>query len=76
MKIEILTGNNIEVLRGFADNSIDSVVTDPPYGLGKEPDALAMLTVALIRYLVRLVTPPGGTCLDPFCGSGTTGGIL
>jgi site-specific DNA-methyltransferase (adenine-specific) len=26
----------------------------------------------LMRYLVRLVTPPGGTVLDPFCGSGTT----
>jgi DNA modification methylase len=27
----------------------------------------------LMRYLVRLVTPPGGTVLDPFTGSGTTG---
>jgi len=26
-----------------------------------------------MRWLVRLVTPPGGTCLDPFVGSGTTG---
>lgn len=29
--------------------------------------------VALMRYLVRLVTPIGGTVLDPFAGSGTTG---
>lgn len=28
--------------------------------------------VALIRWLQRLVTPPGGTILDPFAGSGTT----
>jgi len=28
--------------------------------------------VALMRWLVRLVTPPGGTVLDPFLGSGTT----
>lgn len=28
--------------------------------------------VALMRHLVRLVTPPGGTVLDPFLGSGTT----
>jgi len=28
--------------------------------------------VALMRYLVRLVTPPGGVVLDPFAGSGTT----
>ncbi len=25
-----------------------------------------------MRYLVRLVTPPGGTVLEPFAGSGTT----
>lgn len=29
--------------------------------------------VELMRYLVRLVTPPGGLVLDPFMGSGTTG---
>ncbi|MBK7424788.1 MAG: site-specific DNA-methyltransferase [Propionivibrio sp.] len=29
--------------------------------------------VALMRYLCRLITPPGGTVLDPFCGSGSTG---
>lgn len=28
--------------------------------------------LALMRYLCRLVTPPGGTVLDPFAGSGTT----
>lgn len=27
---------------------------------------------ALMRWLVRLVTPPGGTVLDPFMGSGST----
>jgi hypothetical protein len=29
--------------------------------------------VELMRYLVRLVCPPGGVVLDPFCGSGSTG---
>ncbi len=29
--------------------------------------------VALMRWLVRLVCPPGGVVLDPFAGSGTTG---
>jgi DNA modification methylase len=29
--------------------------------------------VALMRWLVGLVTPPGGVVLDPFAGSGTTG---
>lgn len=28
--------------------------------------------IALMRWLVRLVTPEGGTVLDPFAGSGTT----
>ena len=29
--------------------------------------------LALMRYLVRMVTPPGGVVLDPFMGSGSTG---
>lgn len=29
--------------------------------------------IALMRYLIRHVTPPGGIVLDPFAGSGTTG---
>ena len=28
--------------------------------------------LTLMRYLIRLVTPPAGTVLDPFTGSGTT----
>jgi site-specific DNA-methyltransferase (adenine-specific) len=38
-------------------------------------DGIAHETVkplALMRWLVRLVTPPGGVVLDPFAGSGTT----
>jgi site-specific DNA-methyltransferase (adenine-specific) len=29
--------------------------------------------VSLMQWLTRLITPPGGTVLDPFAGSGTTG---
>jgi DNA modification methylase len=29
--------------------------------------------VALMQYLVRMITPPNGIVLDPFNGSGTTG---
>ena len=29
--------------------------------------------VALMKYLIKLITPPGGTVLDPFNGSGSTG---
>lgn len=33
---------------------------------------LTVKPIALMRYLCRLVCPPGGVILDPFCGSGTT----
>lgn len=42
MKYELVHGDCIEVLRKMEDNSVDAVVTDPPYGLefmGKEWDA-------------------------------------
>lgn len=42
-KIELICGNNIEVLKNYPDNHFDSVVTDPPYGLGEEPDTTEML---------------------------------
>jgi DNA modification methylase len=32
-KVILHGGDNREVLKGFADNSIDSIVTDPPYAL-------------------------------------------
>ena len=32
-----------------------------------------MKPVELMKYLCRLVTPKGGTVLDPFMGSGSTG---
>ena len=38
-------------------------------------DGIAHPTVkplALMQWLVRLLTPPGGLVLDPFAGSGTT----
>ncbi len=29
--------------------------------------------IKLMEYLCKLIAPPGGTILDPFCGSGSTG---
>jgi DNA modification methylase len=140
----ILIGDCREQLKTLADNSIDSIVTDPPYELGfmgKKWDSTGIAydidvwkeclrvlkpgghllafsgsrtyhrmvcaiedaggsaarffysakasrkdrndgvannhpTVKptdLMRYLCRLVTPPNGTVLDPFTGSGSTG---
>lgn len=39
----IIHGNNIDKLKEFPDNYFDSIVTDPPYGLGKEPDAVELM---------------------------------
>ena len=38
-----------------------------------EPQDTTVKPTPLMRYLCRLVTPPGGTVLDPFMGSGSTG---
>ncbi|MCA2910149.1 MAG: site-specific DNA-methyltransferase [Microcystis sp. M034S1] len=51
-------------------------------GIGGQPDQAkpnnrnvhpTVKPTDLMRYLCRLVTPPGGTVLDPFMGSGSTG---
>ena len=47
-----------------------------PYNRGNNPKVNHHPTVKpidLMRYLCRLVTPVGGTLLDPFMGSGSTG---
>lgn len=44
MKNVIIHGDCLEVLRKMDDNSVDSVVTDPPYGLSKEPNISEVLT--------------------------------
>src|SRR5699024_3038363 len=40
----LLQGDCLNVLKTLDDNSVDSVVTDPPYGLSKEPDIAEVLT--------------------------------
>jgi len=49
---------------------------DNPFQRGETPRKNTHPTVkptSLMQYLVRLVTPNGGTILDPFNGSGSTG---
>lgn len=36
-------GHNLEVIKTFPDNSVDAIITDSPYGLGKEPNAVKCL---------------------------------
>jgi site-specific DNA-methyltransferase (adenine-specific) len=64
MKYQILQGDNRDTLKTIADNSIDAIVTDPPYGidfLGKAWDAN---TGALETYQECLrVLKPGGHIL-------------
>jgi site-specific DNA-methyltransferase (adenine-specific) len=53
-----------------------AVAADNAYQRGKTERQNTHPTVKptdLMRYLCRLVTPPGGTVLDPFMGSGSTG---
>src|SRR5690606_35708805 len=40
----LLHGDCLSELKRLEDNSVDSVVTDPPYGLSKEPDITEVLT--------------------------------
>ena len=40
----ILKGDCLDRLKELPENSIDSVITDPPYGLSKEPDIVEVLT--------------------------------
>lgn len=64
MNYQILTGDNRTTLKSLPDNSIDAIVTDPPYGidfLGKAWDAT---TGALETYQECLrVLKPGGHIL-------------
>lgn len=43
MKYHIINKDNIIALKNYPDNYFDSVVTDPPYGLGKEPNAVELM---------------------------------
>jgi len=36
MSIELILGDCLEVMKGMADKSVDAVITDPPYGVGRD----------------------------------------
>jgi len=61
MRTEILCGNNLPILREMSDNSVDAIVTDPPYGLsfmGKRWD-YDVPSVELWAECLRVLKPGG-----------------
>lgn len=63
-----------EVTGGRAEGS--DGLNSPRSGAGRTGGARnvhpTVKPTAVMRWLCRLITPPGGTLLDPFCGSGPT----
>ena len=73
MMIELLHGDCRDVLRTLADNSIDSIVTDPPYELGfmgKSWDSTGVAYDVTVWQECLRVLKPGGHLLA-FGGSRT-----
>lgn len=61
---------------GMVSNTSGQHITRRDEGYEQKPQGNHHPTVKptdLMRYLCRLVTPPGGVVLDPFMGSGSTG---
>jgi len=60
----------MEEVKGHSNyGSIQEFSSNPP----RRNHHPTVKPTALMRYLCRLVTPPGGIVLDPFTGSGSTG---
>lgn len=57
--------------RGSASRFFYSSKADADDRIGSKHPTVKPLD--LMQYLCRLITPPGGTVLDPFAGTGTTG---
>jgi site-specific DNA-methyltransferase (adenine-specific) len=67
--------NSDGMLTGFYENGesneTGSSYINKPKGAGNNHPTVK--PVALMKYLIKLVTPQGGKVLDPFTGSGSTG---
>lgn len=67
----LVNSDNLEYLKGVADNSIDSCVTDPPYGLkfmGSKWD-YSVPSIELWKEVLRVLKP--GAHALVFCGTRT-----
>ena len=72
---KIIHGDCLEKLKDLPDNSVDSIVTDPPYELGfmgKSWDSTGIANNKEMWAECLRVLKPGGIVLDPFAGSGST----
>lgn len=59
--INLYQGDCLDVLKTFPDNSVEAVVTDPPYGLAfmnKKWD-YSVPSVAIWREVLRVLKPGG-----------------
>ncbi|MFY8159760.1 MAG: methyltransferase domain-containing protein, partial [Candidatus Kapaibacteriota bacterium] len=60
-QVKLMLGDNMESLKKLPDNSIDSIVSDPPYGLsfmGKKWD-YDVPSVELWKEVYRVLKPGG-----------------
>ena len=65
MPFDLFQGDCLDVLKDFKDNTIDSCITDPPYGMGMEHWDHSVPTVEIWEEVLR-VLKPGAFCLS-FC---------
>jgi hypothetical protein len=66
-------GFPMQDLPGVYDCSIDGSIPTKKITQPRQNNHPTVKPLALMRYLCRLITPPAGTVLDPFMGSGSTG---
>ena len=65
MRCEIFHGDCLTTLKDFKENSIDSCITDPPYGMGMEEWDHSVPSMEIWKEVLR-VLKPGAFCLS-FC---------
>ncbi len=65
MKYKIYQGDNIDTLKSLEENSLDSCITDPPYGMDMEEWDSSVPSVETWQEVLR-VLKPGAFCLS-FC---------
>jgi site-specific DNA-methyltransferase (adenine-specific) len=65
VRYKLFTGDCLDILKQLPDNSVDSCITDPPYGMGMEHWDHSVPSVSIWEEVMR-VLKPGAFCLS-FC---------